>query len=338
MARKGVFNTLLGDIDGPENVQKDKQVTAPPSKAVQGLKSSLQDLQKASAQDIPIDMIMDSVIHDRIDIKEGIEGLIRSFDNDGQEVPIKVRMVPGDKPYEVVVGRRRLAAARALKWKYIKGFVTELDDKAMLKALTTENTARLDTSFIGRSQMCVLALEKGHSQTEVGDLLGVSQSLVSSMLRIYRGIGAGVIHAIGDAPGIGRTKWQTLHGLIEKSALTPEDIISLIDENLDFMSADVEKAWQKVNGFGSDREGPMPQSTKKFEVLLIALSKGPEARASTTTPPAPQARVHLGGSVQSVRKSKQLIIKVSNADRSDVLDFIEVRLPEIMEEFKNREK
>lgn len=333
MARKSVFQTLISE-DSAQTEVADTIVTAP-SRAVQGMRDSLQNLQKSSAQDIPVDQIMDSIIRDRVNLNEGIDDLVGSFERDGQEVPIKVRVVSGDTPYEIVVGRRRLAAAQALGWKHIRGFVVELDDKAMLKALTTENTARLDTSFIGKAQMTCLALEEGHTQLEVGELLGVSQSLVSFMLRVYRGIGPKLINAIGDAPGIGRKKWQTLQKLIDACEATSDDLIVLMNNRMDMYGSDIEAAWLQANAWGADIDSPMPPSAKRFEVLLKSLKEKEAPSPAAATKAVIKATSYLDGAAQSIRKPKEITIKVNGSDPSVMLDYIEARLPEIMKEYES---
>lgn len=331
MARKNLFHTLINE-SSLEVAGSSEASSAPPTRAVEGLRSSLQDLQKASAQNIPVDQIMDSFIHDRVDLNEGIEDLVASFEKDGQEVPIKIRIVssdkPGSKPYEIVIGRRRLAAARALKWKNILGFVVELDDTAMLRALIAENSARLETSFIGKSQMAVLAVSQGHLQAEVGELLGISQSLVNYMLRVYGAVGPEIINAIGDAPGVGRRRWQALQKLIEARVESRSEIINLMHARLNDMGDSVEQIWQSANAPGSMTEGPMPASTKRFEVLYKALKE-------IDTPPAPpkagkpEPSLYLDGQVQSLRKETEITIKGS----TELMDYIEAQMPDIVEAF-----
>lgn len=333
MSRRDVFSDLISK-SGPNPQPEDVRNVSPPTRAIKGMTASLKDLQKAAAQDIPVDQIMDSVVHDRIDLSEGIEALMGSLERDGQEVPIKVRMASGDLPFEVVVGRRRLAAARKLGWKHVRGFVVEMDDKAMLRALTTENTGRLETSFIGRSQLASLAISEGNIQTDVAGHLGVSQSLVNFMLRVYRGIGPVVISAIGDAPGVGRKKWQILHRLIETNQMSDDAVIDLLEKNIDSLGPDIEKSWQKANQAGATTEEPMPESTKRFEVLHKALK---EFSTTPALPPAAKDKpsLYLEGQAQSLRKGTKLTIKGSD----DILDYIEAQMPEIMEAFtasKNR--
>jgi ParB family chromosome partitioning protein len=335
MGRKGVFNKLI-----EESATSDNEVTSENSAPSQGrvvdrMQSSLQDLQKAAAQDIPVDQIMESTIRDRINLVEGIEELKQSLHLYGQEVPIKVRVTSGNKPYEIVVGRRRLTAARALGWTSIRGFVVELDDRGLLKALNAENAGRLDTSFIGKAQMTHLAMQEGHVQVEVCELLGISQSLVSFMLRVYRGVGPEIIQAIGDAPGIGRNRWQTLQRLLESRKATPQEIINLMNDRMETYGVEVEETWKRLNAAGADTDVPMPASTQRFEVLMKVLkeklgpfpSKGPALKA--------KSRVYLDGSAQSTRKAKEIVIKVNTSDPSAMLDFIEDRLPYWIKEFKS---
>lgn len=61
-------------------------------------------------QEIPLDQIAESQVRARRDLDEGIEGLVESIRKYGQHIPVTVRIVNDQRPYEIVVGSRRLAA------------------------------------------------------------------------------------------------------------------------------------------------------------------------------------------------------------------------------------
>ena len=103
-------------------------------------------------QEIPLDQIADSQFRGRLNLDEDIEGLVESIHKYGQHIPIMVRIVNAQRPYEIVVGRRRLAAMRRLaatgelKDKTISAFVRKMDDQQAIIAQWVENTERLDPS------------------------------------------------------------------------------------------------------------------------------------------------------------------------------------------------
>lgn len=103
-------------------------------------------------QEIPLDQIADSQFRGRLSLDEDIEGLVESIRKDGQHIPVTVRIVNAQRPYEIVVGRRRLAAMRRLaaagelKDKTISAFVRKMDDQQALIAQWVENNERLDPS------------------------------------------------------------------------------------------------------------------------------------------------------------------------------------------------
>lgn len=103
-------------------------------------------------QEIPLDQIADSQVRGRLNLDEDIEGLVESIRKYGQHIPITVRIVNAERPYEIVVGRRRLAAMRRLaaagelKDKTINAFVRKMDDEQAVIAQWIENKERLDHS------------------------------------------------------------------------------------------------------------------------------------------------------------------------------------------------
>lgn len=103
-------------------------------------------------QEIPLDQIAESQVCTRRNLDEGIEGLVESIRKYGQHIPVTVRIVNDQRPYEIVVGSRRLAAMRRLaaagelKDNTISAFVRKMDDQQAIIAQWIENNERLDPS------------------------------------------------------------------------------------------------------------------------------------------------------------------------------------------------
>ncbi|MCL7466264.1 ParB/RepB/Spo0J family partition protein [Phaeovulum sp. NW3] len=108
----------------------------------------LSEMTAQAAVEIDTDQIASSAISCRLDVNEDLDILIESIRNFGQLLPVLLRnrVGPGTR-YEVVYGRRRIAACRALGIK-VRGYVRDMDDRQALIAQALENSARLERSSI----------------------------------------------------------------------------------------------------------------------------------------------------------------------------------------------
>lgn len=318
MARKGVFETLMSlPPDGEEAISAKPDAkasrSAPRTRALMRMDQSIQELQKSAIQEIPLDRIDQFEFHDRIDIEEDLDGLAESLRDRGQEVPIKVRPIPDTDRFEVIIGRRRCAAARRIGWKTIRGVIQEHDDIAALAAMITENSERRETSYIGKARLCAKVIERGISQSDLARAMGCSQGHISQMLRSYKMLGDDVILAVGDAVGRGRSAWDPVWGLMEKLGMSSAEAAALVDRSL-------------------------PSST----VRLQQLNKALEARLRET-PPAPSKNADSAeqgsqdlwrGKCQVKRSGNSVTIKRLKGAPDDMLDFIQDRLPDIIKEYR----
>ncbi|MBN8189797.1 ParB/RepB/Spo0J family partition protein [Salipiger thiooxidans] len=331
---------------GLDQATGDKGV--PPTPAVMAMKRSLKDLSEASIQEIPLDQIGDSRIHDRIDLTEELEPLMKSLEENGQETAVKVRYAapgPSNPVYEIIVGRRRVAAARALGWESIKGLVLKITDEELLRSLISENSARKDTTFIGRSQLAYLASKSGHSDEEIAKIYNSDRSLINRMIRIYEGIGPEIIGRIGDAPDIGRRRWMDLRSLLEENPVSPDEVSKLITQGIDRFADEISDLWEKRVSTSSSGNESIPQSTMRFNALERMLQdlKGQvsedadsgtdasEGAKPTRTPGRVQKRPLPGfGTVQ--RKPKELVLKIDRGLDPDLLQRIEDALPDFVKQ------
>lgn len=134
-------------------------------------------------------------------------------------MPILVR--PGDGGrYQLIYGRRRLAACEALGLP-VRAIVADLDDDQALKDQLLENQARRDLSFIERALVAAQLLDSDQlgpdlrSGRGVAEVLGLTEAAVSQLLGVVRAVGPELIAAIGAAPGIGRPRWEDLKKRLE---------------------------------------------------------------------------------------------------------------------------
>lgn len=261
-------------------------------------------------QDIPVDQIQDSMVRDRIDVNEDLDSLVESIRENGQQIPILVRIISGgDKPFEIVVGRRRLAAHRQLGKNQIKAFVSKMDDREAFIAQGIENTARLETSYIERARAAAQAVDVGFNQKDVSEFLNISRTLINFMIGTYRSIGEDLVKAIGPARGIGRRKWDTLIKSMNRNNVTPEMGLTLVDRSIE-------------------------DSPARFESFAMAVNSAGARTKSTTSSEPVSRREYLSGNVSSIRKPQQLVVKLHKGMSPEVLVMIEDRIEGLLAEFQ----
>lgn len=115
------------------------------------------------------------------------DALRDSIAEDGQHVPILVRLSPVQNGrYEVAAGRRRLAACRSLG-RTVLARVVETSDEGMLALQYRENALRKDISVLERGRwLRHLAERYGLSTTKVAALVGLSQPMVVEYQKLAR--------------------------------------------------------------------------------------------------------------------------------------------------------
>lgn len=284
------------------------------------MQGSVDAASDRSHEDIPVGQIQGSAIEDRIDLTEDIESLMASIEANGQQIPITVRIVNLDQPYEIVAGRRRLEAIRRLGRSTIRGFVTRMSDDEAFVAQGIENSARLETSFIERARTAVMAAEAGFSQDRIAEFLAIKQSMVSMMTSIYGRIGEDLVKSIGPARGVGRRKWEKLSKLLDEAGLDGKEAAIHIDHTLD-------------------------ASSERFDALTNILT-GPRTAAAAAKPVEPPAlpqqnssknhrrRRHLGGRITSVQAPGRLTIKASGEGLDGFFEYVSDRLDDLRENFE----
>jgi ParB family chromosome partitioning protein len=224
MSRKdsrGMFANVLGGLDQPApSVAPVAGRTPSPHlmkvaagvRQIQEKGEALDQLLKDGDHIIEVDPsdVAPSAIPDRFEgAYEGsaIEAIKESIQERGQIVPGLVRpLKDGSKPYQIVFGRRRLAAAAALGIKF-RAILRELPDEEAIVRQGEENTNRNDLSFI---EKCVFALaqeEAGYRRDTICASLSTKKSHLSEMLKIASAIPRAILFAIGPAPEVGRRRW-----------------------------------------------------------------------------------------------------------------------------------
>ncbi|RUM95652.1 plasmid partitioning protein RepB [Pseudaminobacter arsenicus] len=152
-----------------------------------------------------------SFIRDRLDGDPGEDSeLLRSIEENGQEVPILVRHHPDlQGRYQVAYGHRRLRAARILKRK-VRAVVRPLSDDQLVVAQGIENTARKDLSYIERAIFALGLESHGFTRDVIMQALSTDKTELSKLLSVAKAIPSLLVKAIGSAPSAGRRRWMAL--------------------------------------------------------------------------------------------------------------------------------
>ncbi|PAP97574.1 plasmid partitioning protein RepB (plasmid) [Mesorhizobium mediterraneum] len=218
---KGMFAAVLGQL-GEENSKENlSRRTSSPHlmKVAAGVRqmqerSDIADkLLKSGEQIIELDpdKIRPSSITDRYDDAyeiSAIAEITESMRERGQIVPGLVRPVQGkDGEFQIVYGRRRLAAAKQLGIAF-KAAVRELNDEQAVIFQGEENTAREDLSYIEKCAFALAQQEAGYKRDTICASLSTGKSHVSEMIKIASSVDKEILQSIGKAPGIGRGRWQ----------------------------------------------------------------------------------------------------------------------------------
>ncbi|EDL49923.1 ParB/RepB/Spo0J family partition protein [Erythrobacter sp. SD-21] len=119
-----------------------------------------------------------------------ISGLVESIREDGQQVPVVVRVSSTSGRYEIIAGSRRAKAIRIINangggpQRLLLAEVRDLDDKAAWKLASAENAERKDISPYERAlnwQQALVSLFE-NNQAELARSLNVHRSVVSRMI------------------------------------------------------------------------------------------------------------------------------------------------------------
>jgi ParB family chromosome partitioning protein len=269
----------------------------------------LSQVSAQAAQDVDVNEIGDSEIADRFDVSEGLDDLIESIRTSGQQLPALLRYRRGPGPrYEVVYGRRRIAACRVLGIK-VKAYVKEMDHREALVSQALENSARLERSFIEQA-IFATKLE------EIGDVLAVDKGTLSKLIGVARDVPDAVIYKIGAAHEAGRRPWLELRRLVKtENAPSDSSVLLLVPEEgtaAEKLSAVID-ALQKVadaqqNAAESAAKGPSPAPLNKMPATSVAFRS----------------------------KGQRLLIEVSDKKERGFINFVEAQLERLYKEWKEK--
>src|SRR6056297_2356379 len=213
---------------------------------------------------------------DRFDVSQAeIATLAESLRNAGQKVPILVRphpWRPGE--YEIVAGRRRLAACR-LAGINVRAEIQDLDDTSMVMGQAIENIAREDLTYIERAKLAARMVDAADiPPADIETAFSCGKTDRSRYLKIGRGVPDDILSFVGKAPGIGRPRWEKL--VAQMAA----------DETALSRMRDAPAA-------ANTEDGNLATSDARFSHLFDAAfrSDAPTSRKETTAPGAREVRI-----------------------------------------------
>jgi ParB family chromosome partitioning protein len=164
-------------------------------------------------------------------IDDEITELAESIRKQGQSSPIEVRESPVHKGrYQVIAGRRRLAACRALGFQ-VNAVVKHMTDEQALLRKGLENSNRRARSFYEDAFFARSMIEAGHDRAFAADALGgKSHASMSQLMRVANNIPFSVSGLIGPAPKSGRPKWDDLASAFIEKRITEETALERLQE------------------------------------------------------------------------------------------------------------
>lgn len=253
---KGLFANVLNQLDATPDRAGAQRTTSPHLLKVAAGVRQIQErselaerLLKDGGQIIELDPedVLDSAIPDRFASayeSANLTELVQSMAEHGQSTPGLVRSVHGaPKPFQIVFGRRRLAAARLLGVKF-KAIARDLSDEDAIVLQGEENSNRFDLSFIERCLFARAQEIAGFSRDVISKSLNTGKGHVSEMIRLASALPHDVLQEIGAAPDVGRRRWVDFEAKwsshdaalqVAQSALAKEDVRNA-DTNARFKS------------------------------------------------------------------------------------------------------
>lgn len=218
---KGMFAAVLGNLDKEQNAeQATPRSTSPHLMKVAAGVRQMQERSELAERllkqgDAVIELdpenIHPSFIRDRFDSaydETAIAEIVQSIQDRGQIVPGLVRPIPGKADqFQIVYGRRRLAAVKLLGLKF-KAAIRELSDEEAVIFQGEENTSREDLSFIEKCLFAHVQEQSGYKRDTISASLSTGKSHISEMIKIASTVPQDILYTIGKAPGIGRGRWE----------------------------------------------------------------------------------------------------------------------------------
>ena len=141
----------------------------------------------AEFMDIPLGLILPSPFQMRSHMDaDKLDQLGESLKRDGQQRPVKVRLLP-DGEYELVFGHRTVLAAKQAGFETVKAIIEDFSDEEVMLAQYAENEYREDISDYDRARWLQAMIDQfGYTQTQLAEKIGQNQPWISHHLAILK--------------------------------------------------------------------------------------------------------------------------------------------------------
>ena len=260
----------------------------------------------AGPGDLGADVIDPSPFPDRLndDSNDDFEILKRSIQDEGQKVPIQVRIHPkAAGRYQVVYGHRRLRACRDLG-RMVRVQLVVVSDEELAIAQGVENSARQDLAWIEKALFAWRLEKAGIKAKDIRSALSVDDAELAKFRSVCRAVPADVIELIGRAPHVGRPRWL--------------ELAIAAGQNPDAMK-DARKTLAAAKDLVSDQRFARLLETLKPEPIAkyIPELKTPDGKAFGTV----------------VGKGRDIRMKLVSRDAADFAEFLEGELPQLIAKF-----
>lgn len=301
----------------PEPSEAAPAAEASSPRSLKSMSDVLSQVSAQAAQEVDVSEIADSEIADRFDVSEGLEDLIASIRASGQQLPALLRYRRGAGPrYEVVYGRRRIAACRALGIK-VKAYIKEMDRREALVSQALENSARLERSFIEQAIFATKLEDQGFTRVDIGEVLAVDKGTLSKLIGVARDVPDEIIYRIGAAHDAGRRPWLELRRLVKAVGELSEEMIPRIVPEAGL---------------------PAEKLAATIETLQGMEARARENQAPAKAAPSPTPLGQVQGTPLAFRtKGKRIVIEVSAKTEQGFIGYVEGNLERLYEEWKQRE-
>ncbi|WP_247648206.1 plasmid partitioning protein RepB [Pannonibacter phragmitetus] len=243
---------------------------------------------------------------------EALEELKLSISSEGQKIPVLVRPHPtAEGRYQLAYGHRRLAAVLALMQESgrpeavkIRAYVRPLSDMDLIREQSLENGVRENLTWIEQAFWAQQLKEAGFKQRDMQPVLGVTESTVSTLLKVAASVPEDIVLAIGRARNVGRPAWTAFAKLFDDAKAAPR--IRAILEAKAFLAGDAPArmalAAKAARGKGAERATGQTaeQEIRSGKRLLGKLKAG--SSGVTLTIPKQEAAfgAWLGGQLEQL--------------------------------------
>ena len=299
----------------PSPIVDEKTKTPSGPKSLQAMSNVLSQVSSQAAQMVDTREIADSALQDRFDTSDGLDDLIGSIRASGQEIPVLLRYRRGaGQRYEVVYGRRRIAACRELGIP-VRALIREMEERDALMSLARENSARLQRSFIEQAVFATRLEEYGFDKDEICGLLAVDKTTLSRLATVARDVPIEVIERIGSGHDIGRRPWLDLRkALKEANVLDTSKLLEMIP----------------------DEEDPLKALQGLIDALRTAtLSEETQQQAAAAVRRTEPLTVG-DKPVRFIKKRGKITIETTEEYATDFIEYLEDQLPQIFDSWSSK--